>query len=513
MKRRAFLGAMAGMKLSLDCDHLLADVMKGMLVSFREASQASFSSLEDFEPRPDDVEEMDQQTGFLESTAKFSICLGGNRSGKTIAAAAKVARYVLETPPHRNNCPFWILGETFEQTCAVCWDEKLSHFIPPNRIYDIDWLKGKRKWPRAVLLKHPDNPDQIGWVIEFKSYDQGVERMQGRSIGGYWFNEECPLEVVKEVQVRAADYDAPGWADFTPIHIRDPLWSDLYDEPPPGWEFFHLNVFKNKTKSIQAWAERYFPGIPEEERLTRQKGVFASFHGMVFKEFDKKIHVIDQLPTRDGKPLAEWRRIRGIDFGWSNPTACLWICQDRDGRYYVYDEHYDSQKPIEYHAQCIKDREWNYRHPMYGQTYCDSEDPAAIHKLRDLTGSGSFVPVNKSLASIGKQVSLLRKLMMVQGDGKPQLFILKKCANLIREIRGYRWSEAPGKVGNQRNPQDYPVQWNDHAVDALRYALFFDSMGPLKAPQAVRRDWVPSAGIQVKLGRNGTNGHNGNGKH
>ena len=403
-----------------------------------------------------------------------------HNSGKTICAAAKTAIYLRDTKPYRQNCPFWILGETFEQTCSTCWDEKLSKFIHPRDILAIDWHKHNRNWPRAVILRHPDDRNKPGWVIEFKSYDQGVLMMQGRSIGGYWFNEEAPLEIVSEVQVRCRDYDSPGWADFTPAHIRDARWPELYESPPDGWKFFRLNTYKNKTKKVQQWAKKYFTSIPEDERETRTTGAFAGFSGQVFKEFYRATHVIDSKTTKDPelRAIAErlenydfpesWRHIRGIDFGWSNPLACIWIAVDPDGRYYCYDEHYKKQIRIEEHARQMSLRPWLYGHPNWGVSYCDNEEPASINYLNEITASDDgkyqwFRPVQKMPNDIGRQLSKLRSMLMVQGDGKPKIFFLSKCKNLISEVRGYRWQEG-AKGPNSANPREIPVARNDHCL-------------------------------------------------
>ena len=471
---------------------------------------AALTPLELFQPRPDIPEEYDEQTAFLESTAKFAVCLGGTGSGKTHAAAVKTARYVLNTRPPRSNCPFWIVGDTFEQVCAVCWDEKLCDLIPRDKILSIDWHKTQRNWPNAVTLKHPDNPKKRGWSIEFKSYSQGRQHMQGRSIGGYWLNEECPLEIVREVQGRCRDYDSPGWADFTPIAVISPEWPDLYDKPPTGWKFFHLNVEKNQYIE-QEWIARYLASIPEEERETRRIGVFASFAGQVFKEFRNSIHVLDPETEGPNQELAEkldsgdipddWKRIRGIDWGYSNPLACMWVARDRDGRYYVYDEHYEAQKPNSFHVARIQERPWNDKHPLYGGTFCDTADPQQMVEFTKL--GVRCQGANKGIGQypVLSRISFLRSLMMVQGDLRPKFYVLAKCKNLIRELRGYRWSNPTGsqKNNNQKNAQNCPVDWDNHALDAMGYACFSDAHGTGRAPTAVARLWQPRESVRVAM--------------
>lgn len=412
-----------------------------------------------FQPRDDSPGEFDEQTAFIEDRdSSFSICLGGTGSGKTVAAAHKTARYVLETPPMRPRLPFWIIGESYDQICQAAWVEKLMNIIPAECIAGYEWYRTKRKWPYAVMLKHPTIQDEIGWILEFKSYEQGFSGMKAVSIGGYWCNEELPYDLVFEIQGRCRDYNSPGWADFTPIENKDPEWGNSYENPPEGWRFYHLNTSKN-TANAPGWFERYIKSIPEDLRELRTIGKFTTLAGAVFKEFRRSIHVID--PIRIPR---DWRKIRGLDFGFNNSTACVWIAEDHDGRYYVYDEHYRSQAMIAEHVRAINKREWDYSQPWYGPTYSDHE--AQTRNQYMVEG----IPCTPARKSVNPGIELLRSLMMVQGDGKPRLFIFNNCENLIREVQGYRYPE--GTTG--RNPIDEPMKKDDHAVDAMRMAIYSD---------------------------------------
>ena len=428
--------------------------------------------LQTFEPRPDRPNEHDEQTAFIEdSTSRFACCLGGTGSGKTEAAAFKVARYVLDTPPMRERLPFWIIGDSYDTTCDVCWNEKLSKYIPKSMIAQIDWYKSKRNWPYAVSLKHPTKPGAIGWVLEFKSYEQGLTAMKAKSIGGFWCNEEVPYEIVLEVMGRCRDYNSPGWADFTPIEVKSPEWLDLYEHPPDGWRFYHLNTRLNAALG-EGWADWYLDQIPEDMRATREIGTFAVLRGMVFKEFRKSIHVIEPFRIPH-----DWRKVRGIDFGFNNPFCALWIARDHDDRYYVYDEHYESQQLNAHHASAIYSREWNDDLPWYGPTYTD-------HDAQERAELGNFgIHCTPASKAINPGIEMLRSLLMIQGDGKPRMYIFDICKNLVREILGYKWREGTGT----RNAIDEPMDVNNHALDAWRYGVYSDRLRTSDAIPSSRR--------------------------
>lgn len=430
-------------------------------------AEEAYQPIHSWAPRPNKPEEFDEQSSFVsrnyhfdgrkyvydtERPIRFSCCLGGTGSGKTSAGGFKTAHHLLEIPAPRHGCPFWVIGETFELVCSVCWDEKLSKFIPKETIEHIDWYKSARNWPFAVQLKN-------GWAIEFKSYAQGRRHMQARSIGGYWFNEEVPIKIVEEVQGRCRDYDSPGWADFTPIEVVSPEWPEAYDNPPEGWEFFHLNTELN-TALAPGWAQRYLSTIPADMRDTRRIGVFASYRGQVFKEWNKKLHVIEPFEIPD-----DWHKIRGMDFGFNNPFCCLWVARDHDGRYYVYDEHFAAERTIAWHAEQIKNRPWPENHPCIGTTWSDHD--AQVRKELQVHGINT-TPAKKAVHA---GIELVRSMLMVHKDGKPRLYVFNHCENLIREMRAYHWPETVGSGTMEKNAGELPVPFDDHAVDACRYAL------------------------------------------
>lgn len=422
-----------------------------------------------WQPRPDDPENYEEQTSFAEQNYRwdpadeqflysdphrFKICLGGTGSGKTAAAAFKVAQHVLETPPPRDNCPFWIVGEVLDQICQVAWLEKLEPLIPESEILGVVWHRRARRWPSAVMLRRPesDQRDKCGWVLEFKSYEQGLGGLKAVSIGGYWFNEEVPFHHVAEVQGRCRDYDSPGWADFTPIECKDPEWPEAYENPPEGWRFYHLNNLRNNYLS-DGWAERFLAGIPEDMRPLRQIGSFTVLRGAVYKEWRKHLHVRSASWIEE-RIQPHWPRIRGLDFGFNNPFACEWVARDPDGRYYVYDEHYEAQKLNVHHADEINARVWDYSQPWYGPTYSDHD----AQQRAEFAEHGIYcTPANKS---INQGIECIRKLLMVQGDGLPRLFVSERCKNLIWEFPKYRWPD--GSVS--RNPADTPIDKDNHCL-------------------------------------------------
>jgi hypothetical protein len=69
--------------------------------------------------------------------------------------------------------------------------------------------------------------------------------------------------------------------------------------------------------------------------------------GVVYDGWDR-VHLIDRF---DIPP--DWRRIRSIDFGYTNPFVCQWWAIDGDGRMYLYREIYHTKRTVKVHAEQI----------------------------------------------------------------------------------------------------------------------------------------------------------------
>ena len=147
-----------------------------------------------------------------------------------------------------------------------------------------------------------------------------------------------------------------------------------------------------------------------------------------------------------------------------------------DGNVYVIAEHYEAKKDILYHSKQIKDKckQLNWKTMPNGNYYAlidsaaNQKTLASEKSVTELFYDNDILTnpyVNKDLFSgIARVKSYLKN-----ADGKPRLFIFKTCTNLIREIKGYFWSES-----------DNPVKKDDHALDELRYYIQNRPDVPLK---------------------------------
>lgn len=441
-----------------------------------------------FQPRPDNPAQFDQQQSFVEGRDAVAFLIGGNAAGTTEASAFKAAQFVLrDQPPPRHDTPFWIISETYEQTCDTCWKEKLlgNGHIPEGEVEweRVRWLDSALGWPLAVPLKPWKDRPGKNWMLEFKSYKQGRKTMQARSIGGFWFSEQFPWSLFLEVLRGCRNYMYPGaqFCEFTPIEPDLCLQIEqVMENPPGGWKFYTANTEMNKSNLANGWYENFFATVSDEMRATRQIGALATFQGLIYPQFSLPMHVVGD-DVIDPMLPSTWHR-RGLDWGASeeHPFTAVWGYRDGAGDWFIYDEYWDvdQSKITMDHAKAIRERwVWPEGSPYHGMTYADPSRPGEINEF-NFRG----IPTQQAANNIFKGIECVRELLQPSPTtGKPRLFIHERCKHLIQEFRKYRWvkSRRPveGVLLNPKAPRPEPLKRDDDTIDALRYLLFSDHQG------------------------------------
>ena len=65
---------------------------------------------------------------------------------------------------------------------------------------------------------------------------------------------------------------------------------------------------------------------------------------------------------------------------------------------------------------------------------------------------------------VSATINMVKERLSLDAEGKPSLFVFKKCKNLLLEFRRYRWAKT-------NSGKDKPVKRDDHGLDALRYLI------------------------------------------
>ncbi len=215
-------------------------------------------------------------------------------------------------------------------------------------------------------------------------------------------------------------------------------------------------------------------------KLRLRYGRWVQAEGVVYENYEPSLHLIDRFNVP-----SEWRRLRVVDFGYTNPFVCQWWAIDPDGRAYLYREIYMSQRLVEDHARQIVELSAGERIEATIADW-DAEDRATLDR--------HGVPTIPAIKDVSPGIQAVQQRLKIAGDGRPRIFFLrdsvveadpamieaKKPTSTVEEIDGYVWSKSQEGKATRENP----VKVDDHGMDGTRYmAAYLESQG---RPE----DWV-----------------------
>ena len=169
-----------------------------------------------------------------------------------------------------------------------------------------------------------------------------------------------------------------------------------------------------------------------------------------------------------------------MDFGLKDPFAAVFVAIDKDDNWYIYDEIYLPDLPVDKIARVL--------HQKMGDQYFtkiigDSAGATEIASLKskELGDMRVWVePAKKGKDSLRAGIRLVRtKLYVREHTGKPKLFVGRNCTATIKEFQSYKHiRDAFGEVS------DTPEDKNNHLMDAIRYLIMESMSGAKPIPKA-----------------------------
>lgn len=208
-------------------------------------------------------------------------------------------------------------------------------------------------------------------------------------------------------------------------------------------------------------AEAYIGSLGYSGRFLAQEieAEFVGYEGLVYPGWDRleRLRVVD---------CAGWRTVLGVDVGTRNPTAILTVRVAGDGRVHVERMVYRrGMSASEVVAAIAAESDRCKPEAIY-------VDPSAAGYVLDLRRQKH--PVRKA------ENDRVRGIQIVTTAVAEGLTADPSCTALADEFEAYHYPEG--------NDRDDPVKEDDHALDALRYALVGVFGRPGKRPAAM--SWV-----------------------
>lgn len=434
------------------------------------------------------IETLPKHKAFFDAGRDYPerLFMAGNRVGKSIAGCFELSCHLTGNYPswwtgRRFDGPIraWAIGkdaravrDTIQRELLGSIGEWGTGMLPAHSLGKAFGLQGTPQAIDVVRVKHKSG----GWSeLGFKNYQQDIGSFMGTSREAVWLDEECPLEIYNECNVRCATVNGIMLVTFTPLDGLTPMVvnfckradflvgakpivaveTDTHEEGDENAEYV---VGRDTPKAViqagwndapwlsDSMKQRLLEDTPIHLRKARMEGVPAMGSGNVYPTPVEDI-LVPPFTIPDS-----WPRMYALDVGW-NRTAAIWAALNPvTDTLYFYDEHYLGKELPAVHAYTIRSKgEW-----MHGVI-----DPAAHGR-----GPTDGIKIIRSYKELGLQLWDAKNevesgvMNLGQRFATNRAKVFTTLVNFQKEYLLYR-RDKNGKI----------VKENDHLMDAARYIV------------------------------------------
>lgn len=418
-----------------------------------------------------------KQLLFHKSLKSGRLYIGGNRSGKSVGGVIEDLWWATRRHPYRQIPD----GKVFGRVLGVDFINGVQGILIPifkRWIIPSDLIGGS--WSQSWNLSERTLTLSNGNVLDFKSYDQDLDKHAGTSRNFIHFDEEPPKAVFNENIVRTIDVGGSWWITMTPVQGLTWTYKTLYEPAKKGTnlslDLIEVDMSDNPFLSIEE-KMTVLAFLDDDEKAKREHGQFVPRGGLVYPEFMETVHAV--LPA-DWKPPRNWLVYHSLDHGYNNPTASLHHAVSPKGEAVVtFHEHYEREMIIKDHAKKILEWEMNNKIDPFLRT----GDPAMKQRqaqsgssIQQLYGDeGIYFALDSVPRDVSPGVDKINTYLKVNPFTKrPFWSVTQGCPHLIREMKQLHWEYYTSpRMEDANNVRETIHKKDDHAPDALRYFFTF----------------------------------------
>lgn len=236
---------------------------------------------------------------------------------------------------------------------------------------------------------------------------------------------------------------------FNPWSERHWLKKRFFDSPSPyiftATTNYKMNEFLSDTDRV------LFEEMKKNPRRYRVAGLgdWGIVEGLIYDRWKEKAFNIDEIRKKDGVKSAF-----GLDFGYTNDPSALFcgLIDPAEKTIYVFDEIYENG---------LTNQELYNRIEAAGyakeRIVADSAEPKSIEELRR-DGCLHIQSSRKGRDSINYGIQQIQNF---------QIYVHPRCVHFITEISTYFWDKDKSNGAGINKPVDF----NNHLMDAMRYAV------------------------------------------
>lgn len=356
----------------------------------------------------------------LKMRSRVRIAQGGTRAGKSIA----ILLILIDIAQSDKQKVISVVSETIPHLKRGVMREFLMIMKSHGYYKEASWNKTDFIYTF-----------ETGTIIEFFSADSS-DKVRGPARNILFVNEcnNINYDTYTQLAIRTSEYI---YLDYNPVAE---FWVHEEVIPHTEHDFQILTYLDNEALSEEI--------VREIESRKGNKNFWRVFGMGLVGEAEGKIYT--NWLQIDGVPHEARLERRGLDFGYANDPAALIDVYYYNGGYIFDEQLYRKGMSNKNIGDFIN----NMEKPQT-LVIADSAEPKSIDELR-LYGV-SVLPAQKGPGSVNQGISYVQD---------QQISMTKRSINMIKEYRNYLWmTDKEGKI------IDKPEPGNDHALDAVRYAM------------------------------------------
>ena len=306
-----------------------------------------------------------------------------------------------------------------------------------------------------------------GQKILFRGFDDVLKLASTTVPKGYlcWVWIEEAFEIESEADFDKLDLSVPRGnipphlfkqttLTFNPWSAEHWLKKRFFDRPHPDVSTYSTNYLCNEflDDTDRAIFERMKQENPRKYAVAGI-GEWGIAEGLVYENWEVMEFDVNLFGKED-KTEWQWKHFFGLDYGYTNdPTAFIaFALNPITKQMFIYDEHYEKKMLNSDIAEMIRAKGFAKE-----RIRADAAEPKSNDDLRRL-GICHLQPSVKGKDSI---------MNGIQKISEYKIFVHPKCVNTVKELSSYRY-----EVGKSDNGINKPIDYDNHLMDAMRYAFY-----------------------------------------
>lgn len=412
--------------------------------------------------RPISRENYKKHISFIKagSTHTERAFIAGNRCGKTLTGLYELVTHCTGDYPDwwegkRFNKPVqcWLVGDRGEIIRDSMQRDLVGHngfgtgLIPKDAFHGTpSGLQGCPGGYGTYFIKHKSGG--ISKII-VKTYQSGKNAFESASVDVAMLDEECPMDIYVEVQMRVLTTGGTVYLTFTPDSGLTDTVMHFLEKPKVGeQERFVVMVGWDDVPHLSEEKKRQLLAvIPPHLRDVKTKGVPYLGSGAIYPIPE------DEIMCEPFSIPYYWPKAYALDPSWGRTAAVWGAYNEAEDIWYIYSEYVRGQAEIPIHVDAIKSR---------GAYINGVVDPYASGGGRGKDGEAFLDAytkhgLNLELANNAVEAGI-QTVFERLSTGRLKFF--KTMSNLFYEYRMYRRDDK-GKI----------VKKNDDGLDCVRYLM------------------------------------------